>query len=98
MKMASTINKFLLDHKLYDKCITMQSKEDWECVDKALAELAKMTCEEGTWGVIKNSYVDYLSNVSFFVGVAMATGTIAAIGMGVKLVKKAKDELGDKVE
>lgn len=89
MKMASTINKALAKAKL-EPAISYLPKEDWELVDKALGELAKMSVGKGQYGVIKNSYVDFLANTSFFCGVVVAAGTIFLVKKGVGLVKLAK--------
>ena len=94
MKMASTINKALAKAKL-EPAITYLPKEDWALIDKALDELAKMSVGKGEWGVIKNSYVDFLADTSFFCGVVVAAGTIFLVKKGVGLVKLAKQKAED---
>lgn len=91
MKMASTINKALVKAKL-EPAISYLPKEDWELIDKALDELAKMSVGKGQYGVIKNSYVDFLANTSFFCGVIVTAGTIFLVKKGVGLVKLAKQK------
>lgn len=91
MKMASTINKALVKVKL-EPAISYLPKEDWELVDKALDELAKMSVGKGQYGVIRNSYVDFLANASFFCGVVVAAGTIFLVKKGVGIVKLAKQK------
>lgn len=91
MKMATTIDKALAKAKL-EPGISYLPKEDWELVDKALEELAKMSVGKGQYGVIKNSYVDFLANTSFFCGVVVAAGTIFLVKKGVGLVKLAKQK------
>jgi len=91
MKMASTINKALVKAKL-EPAISYLPKEDWELIDKALDELAKMSVGKGQYGVIRNSYVDFLANTSFFCGVVVAAGTIFLVKKGVGLVKLAKQK------
>lgn len=91
MKMASTINKALVKVKL-EPAISYLPKEDWELIDKALDELAKMSVGKGQYGVIRNSYVDFLANTSFFCGVIVAAGTIFLVKKGVGLVKLAKQK------
>ena len=94
MKMATTINKALVKAKL-EPAISYLPKEDWELVDKALDELAKMSVGKGQYGVIRNSYVDFLANTSFFCGVVVAAGTIFLVKKGVGLVKLAKQKAED---
>ena len=94
MKMATTINEILVKAKCQPG-ITFNTKHDWELFDKALAELAKMDCGKGVYGVIKNSYVDYLANVSFFCGAAVSAVTIAAVTKVVKTVKHKTESKKD---
>lgn len=94
MKMASTINKILAKANL-DPAISYLPKEDWDLIDNALEELSKMSVGKGQWGVIKNSYVDFLANTSFFCGVVVAAGTIYLVKKGVGLVKLAKQKTED---
>ena len=96
MKMATTIDRILCKAKI-EPGIAYLPQEDWDQIDKALAELAKLTVGKGQYGVIKNSYVDYLANVSFFCGVALTAGTIVLLKKAVELVKQAKDTI-DKEE
>ena len=97
MKMATTINKALAKAKL-EPAISYLPKVDWELVDKALIELAKMSVGKGQFGVIKNSYVDFLANTSFFCGVIVAAGTIFLVKKGVGLVKLAMKTEDEKPE
>lgn len=97
MKMASTINKALVKAKI-EPAISYLPNEDWELVDKALDELAKMSVGKGKYGVIRNSYVDFLANTSFFCGVVVAAGTIFLVKKGVGLVKLAKQKVDEKSE
>ena len=92
MKLAKTINKVLCKAEI-QPAITYLPKEDWDLIDNALEELSKMSMEKGQWGVIKNSYVDFLANTSFFCGVVVAAGTIYLVKKGVGLVKLAKQKL-----
>lgn len=91
MKMATTISDALVKAKL-EPAFSYLPKEDWALIDKALDELAKMSVGKGEWGVIKNSYVDFLANTSFFCGVVVAAGTIFLVKKGVGLVKLAKQK------
>lgn len=94
MKMATTISEALVKAKL-EPAYSYLPKEDWELIDKALDELAKMSVGKGEWGVIKNSYVDFLANTSFFCGMVVAAGTIFLVKKGVGLVKLAKQKTED---
>lgn len=94
MKMASMIDKALVKAKL-EPAISYLPKEDWELIDKALGELAKMSVGKGKYGVINNTYVDFLANTSFFCGVVVAAGTIFLVKKGVDLVKLAKQKAED---
>ena len=92
MKMGTMIDKALTKTKL-EPSISHLPKEDWDLIDNAIEELSKMSMEKGQWGVIKNSYVDFLANTSFFCGVVVAAGTIYLVKKGVGIVKLAKQKL-----
>ena len=94
MKMATMINKALAKAKL-EPAISYLPKEEWDIIDNALAELNKMNVGKGQWGVIKNSYVDYLANTSFFCGVIVTATTIYLVKKGVGLVKLATQKIKD---
>lgn len=92
MKMATTINKALVKARL-EPAIAYLPKEDWELIDKALDELAKMSVGKGKYGVINNAYVDFLANTSFVFGVIVTAGTIFLVKKGAGLVKLAKQKV-----